>query len=93
MIKERKEYTKQIHVEKLLELLNTRNPCKRCVAPLRHYPEFSSLDKCSVCRKFVGLSSKFWYNKPTPICPCLILGQAEAIKRTHLALEEGGYYE
>jgi hypothetical protein len=86
------EYTEKIHVERLLKMLNKKNPCAHCPAGPNYSSSQGILNKfietdsevfqtCRICRGFVGAKET---------CPCWEFGK-EAIKRTWIALEEKGY--
>lgn len=83
------KYTEAVHAKRLLMMLDDLYPCDFCPSV-----GFDAGVKqcCGVCRDFIGLD----FFKTTPYCneircPCLVLGNHEAIKRTWLALEEKGY--
>ena len=88
-----KKYTEAIHRERLKKMLKKKNPCGLCPgAPrfkcgkgvLREYvfnPNHRDNQICKVCKDFVGMKEK-------RSCPCLMLGEEEAIKRTVIALEK-----
>lgn len=88
MIK-RKEYTKEIHIERLTAIIsdNEKVICNLCPAAI-DYSSTSSCDilwsnnACRICTGFVGLSIIY--------CPCIKLGEEEALKITLLKLEEEG---
>jgi len=92
------KYTEKIHATRLLGMLNKKNPCM-CCPQEKHYGlrhEYDDMpwqkaiegvdDACHVCLEFVNIKQEGgeW-------CPCLILGEKEAIKRTWIALEAKGY--
>ena len=92
------KYTEKIHARRLLGMLNKKNPCMWCPQE-RHYgasEEGGDMpwqkdgetcdDACRVCMDFVNVAKEDhkW-------CPCLILGEKQAIKRTWIALETKGY--
>ena len=88
------EYTKDRHAKNLLQLLEQDNPCSCC--PL-NFDEILSIIHCDnasfigktiayTCRRFVNFTGNYG-------CLCRVLGKQEAIKRTWIALEEGGYLE
>lgn len=84
------EYTiKREHVKNLLILLEMEHPCRYCPATM--FPTYNPISDlkliCKICREFVGLDGSI------PICPCIDLGQKEAIKRTWIALDEGGFLD
>ena len=100
--KSKKVYTEKIHAKRLLLLLEKRDPCGCC--PKRAgsmdfsmgdalYPTDDSIFSkkiCKICAAFVSaafVSSTFYR------CPCCILGPKEAVKRSWIALEEGGYLD
>jgi len=94
-------YNKNFHAKRVLKMMEREDVCSCCPAMVRFgkagkkikkVPLANAKDKwnelsfgvCSICQSFVGLRSG---------CPCITLGKEEAIKRTWLALEEGGYLE
>lgn len=83
-------YTEELHVSYLLQLLSTPNPCLQCPTPPF---KMWVLKACPVCRMFVGITQKLANPYYRARCPCYALGPEEAIKRTWLALEAGGYLE
>lgn len=83
-------YTVKLHAQRLLELLELpRWPRSQYACPAQK--ELMSIDPeeykdlcqpvCDICALFVNTNG----------CPCIMLGKQEAIKRTWLALEEGGF--
>ena len=83
--------TEKEHAEELLLLLNRPKPCSRCPwnTNLLNYA------RCDRCRAFVDLPPyrQGFENLTIYKCPCNCLGAKESIKRTWIALEEGGYLE
>ena len=87
----KRKHTEKIHAERLIKMMEMKNPCTRCPAAERFNIDngssamwrgiFSSNDPCIICPAFVN----------TEDCPCENLGQKEAIKRSWIALEEKGY--
>ena len=86
------KYTEKIHAKRLLGMLSKKNPCLCCPAG-RYYGAAASDDmewensKCEICLEFINAGLCFWE------CPCHVLGDKKAIKRTWLALEEKGYLD
>ena len=89
-MKVKRKYTEKVHAKRLIKMMEINNPCIHCPAE----PRFDSdgilismwnygigADPCKICYKFVDTCG----------CPCNILGQEEAIKRSWIALEEKGY--
>lgn len=91
------EYTEKYHAKRLLKMFEKKDPCNYCPTGLRFSASNSSImcaqdssigqyserrGVCIVCQDFVGIEAE---------CPCMNLGQSEAIKRTWLALEAKGY--
>jgi hypothetical protein len=81
-------YTEEFHAQRLLEMLEKRDPCACCPKVDNFYYENGvnmkySNNACKICLNFISLS--------LGLCPCHRLEDQEAIKRTWLALEEKGY--
>jgi hypothetical protein len=91
------KYTLAIHKKRLRKMLKRKEPCSCCPAAKRYgvmafchamWGGISEVEHiCGICREFIGLKA------PHPLynlekCPCYVLGQTEAIKRTLIALEE-----
>ena len=86
-----RKYTEAVHAKRLLGMLKREEPCECCPAQYR-YKKWSLFIKgagerpnrlaCQVCRAFVKIKEG---------CPCGILGQTKALKRTWEALEAKGY--
>jgi len=90
------EYTEKIHAERLLKMLERKNPCAYCPAGKDFEPrDFSEwgLDKyeCGSIRKSYVADICIRFVNGEEICPCLAWGKKEAIKRTWIVLEEKGY--
>lgn len=93
------EYTEKVHAGRLLKMLERKNPCGCCPATAYFVANTGIAKKfggpyennsfrnpvCPVCQSFV-------HTTPAA-CPCYYFGQSEAIKRTWLALEAGGYLD
>ena len=93
-----RKYSIKIHRERLTKMLEKGNVCARCPAA-RHYDGGNSCSEmwriwttlgrlsgtypCKVCMNFVGLKYKEGKG-----CPCTILGEEEALKRTIKALRK-----
>uniref|UniRef100_A0A6M3IPF8 Uncharacterized protein n=1 Tax=viral metagenome TaxID=1070528 RepID=A0A6M3IPF8_9ZZZZ len=85
------KYTERIHVQRLIKMLNKKDPCNCC--PAAYYYAGHNLpyimwdiDKqnpCVVCTKFVEI-----YETIGAYCPCNVLGKERAIKRTWEMIEE-----
>jgi hypothetical protein len=80
-------YTEKEHAENLLKLLSKKRPCVHCVHGFQL--EAKLREVCDMCWSFIGRVRPL-YSCP---CPCIVLGKAEALKQTWLALEEKGYTE
>ena len=91
----KRKYTEKIHAQRLLKMLNKKDPCGWCPAhgrfgqfyiagsPSEMWEIDDGPDPCRVCRRFVS--------RLRSGCPCNYFGKKEAIKRTWLALERKGY--
>ena len=83
------KYTEKIHAERLLGILNKKDPCM-CCPIFKHYnyekndmiAGVSTIGSCDICKRFVDSKKG---------CPCVYFGAKEAIKQTWLALEAKGY--
>ena len=74
-------------VVEILDILSRKNPCKWC-------PSDGGRFGCWVCWAFIGgVYDMKGHIDGNTFCPCHVLGKEEAIKRTWLALEEGGYID
>jgi len=90
-------YTLKDHAETLLGLLSSApGPCPYCIAMLwvtnLKNSQYEDIWKptcavCDMCRGFVGIEK----SSHEIICPCSILGKKESVKRSWIALDEGGY--
>lgn len=82
------KYTIDQHVVNLERMLKRREPCRWCPWDKEHaligYPGLRHGELCDMCKVFIGMIRD-------DRCPCFELGKTEALKRTHLALEE--YHE
>ena len=86
------KYTEKEHVENLLDMLEKENPCNEC--PFEHFVFLYEVNPlfCIMCRSFIGIRGIIYNDTPAcKKCPCYVLGEKEAIKRTWIALEEKGY--
>ena len=84
------DYTKAIHAENLMAILNKETPCNHCPASAYHKSNRTpnskwskASDPCRVCAEFIGQTAC--------CCPCFILGKEKAIELTIQALKEKGY--
>lgn len=88
----KKEYTVAIHVRRVKQVLKRKNPCNLCPAA-KKYDErrppqamwSAKVDTCIICTAFLGLPI---YNADDQKCPCKQLGEEEALKQAHLAVEK-----
>ena len=99
-----KNYDEKEHAKCLLKILVMDNPCGNCPLqytdfyirweddPYRRLERISYHSHCcSVCRVFINMNKIIGDEACNNKCPCYVLGKAEAIKRTWIALEEKGY--
>ena len=87
------EYTEKIHAERLLQMLEKRDPCTCCPIGIMFMCGHGGIEiiaddsksACLICRNFVGVTNNS--------CPCgfFDLDGDDVIKQTWLALEENGY--
>lgn len=89
------KYNMELHAQGLIEILESVVPtCLRCPATqvgfIFYYDHKGKLP-CTLCRTFVGVDPNIDPTKKG--CPCNALGHKEAIKRTWIALDEGGYLD
>jgi len=88
------KYTEEIHAERLLKMLEQKEPCIYCPTNINFGEAVQFLrgnntwQHCDICRNFINIKNS---HQLYPKCPCNKLGKKEAIKRTWLALEEKGY--
>ena len=95
------DYTENIHAERLLKMLNKEDPCYHCPAAKYFNPDNPADELwdekasscCNICLAFVGLPAIPNHKVLGELCPCRVLGNKEALKRTYTALEEKGYLE
>ena len=88
------KYTRKIHARRLVRMLEGKNPCGHCPAGedftvvwTKRMIWSNPYDTCQICRDFIKIP------KTAPICPCHILEEDEAMKRSWIALEEEGVLE
>lgn len=89
------KWTFSLHREALDELFTNewiRLVCRSCpVSPVSTVYK----NRCNICREYIGITREEiespWKPAEAP-CPCYILGPFEAMKRTHLKLEEDGVW-
>ena len=80
------EYTKAMHVVQLRKMLKMENPCSQCPAEIARIKDIlSNKTSCKICKDFIRVVED---DIKGDLCPCNMLGREEALKRTHLALEE-----
>ncbi len=82
------EYTEKEHARRLIIMLEREFPCAAANCPSSQIDNENNYDSCfhgciPICTNFINLEEKH--------CPCYVLGNKEAIKRTWIALEEKGY--
>jgi hypothetical protein len=70
------EYTMDIHIKRLKEILTKPDPSEWC--PQHIYPDIYE-NTCEICKSFVGIEKG---------CPCITLGEEEAIRKTKEAIKE-----
>ena len=78
------EYTKVMHVENLKKLLDMGVLCDRCPANAQDEIAGLTYGCCDVCQDFIEIETKY---RQTGECPCNMLGEEEALRRTRLALK------
>jgi hypothetical protein len=81
------------HAERLLGILSKDIRACNCCPYADHEQYFFSYttfkyEECKMCNDFLGIVSDGGFMF---VCPCNELGGDEAVKRTWIALEEGGY--
>ena len=87
------KYSVEQHVKNLKKMLKEENPCNLCPSNLDMLNPHYEAVICKVCHDFIGLrvfpSSKINHADCRVFpCPCVRLGEEEAIKRTLIAIEE-----
>ena len=89
------EYTEKIHAKHLLRILEFKDTCGRCPASKDYSGDIWRIpvEHCCMCRQFVGLTPEVTIPRATATCPCMVLGAAEAHKRSWIALQEKGYIQ
>ena len=80
----------KIHAENLLAMLSMEDPCNRCPS---YKGSSGKPSLCSVCMDFIDAVPHYNPKMKFYPCPCFLLGEKEAIKRSWLALEAKGYLE
>jgi hypothetical protein len=84
-----KKYTEKVHAKRLLAILASPNPCIKCPGSSYYSEEGSPAHgACFVCTNFIDHPK---IGTGMFMCPCVYLGEEEAIKSTWIALEEKGY--
>ena len=80
-------YTEEMHIKGLLLLLKLKDPCTYCPGKLITAAKSATerVIRCKICMSFVGIKKK------KIGCPCYILGNETAIKRTIKGLKKRGY--
>lgn len=87
----RKEYTREIHIERLSKLLDSNKALCNCCPSAKYYSGSNSSVKlwfnnpCNICCEFVGYKPRH-----TIDCPCMKLGDTEALNITLKKMEEEG---
>ena len=85
-----RKYTEKIHAARVKKMMEMGNPYMRCPAGKRYQTGWAYYNSiwstnprpCDICREFVNIDFG---------CPCIRLGEQEAIKCTWIALEKKGY--
>ena len=91
-----KKYTRKIHIKRLRGMLKRKEPCLCCPVGRRYSPFWDGMNMwaslnvaCGICRVFIGLIGDDWIlGNARSRCPCLVLGEEEALKRTIIALDK-----
>ena len=99
-----KNYDEKEHAKCLLKILEKNNPCSHCQLGYANDYNLWKIDSysecelipfyvhcCSICHVFINMDKITGEEFAIDKCPCYVLGKAEAIKRTWIALEEKGY--
>jgi len=87
----KREYTREIHIIRLASILSSNKIlCKSCPAARYYSANFNCVElwtnkACKICTEFVGMNYADQLG-----CPCLRLGEEEALNITILKLEEEG---
>jgi hypothetical protein len=82
-----REYTTRIHAARLLAMLRQGSISIKCPAAYRFFYEDMpnegnwSNDPCKVCADFISCHTRRGIR-----CPCLVLGEEEAVERSKEAL-------
>ena len=78
------------HAHRLLAMLELKEPCLNCAGQFGTTTALMTVRECSLCRSFVQLPP-IKHKLRQSHCPCHVLGEKEALKRTWITLEEWGY--
>jgi hypothetical protein len=87
----KKEYTREIHIERLAAILSGNKGLCNCCPAAKYYDanhncvELWTNKACEICTEFVGIN----YHGQLG-CPCLRYGDEEALNITIQKLEEEG---
>lgn len=91
----KRKYTEKIHAQRLLRMLEKKDPCAHCPASEFFSGNNSAIDLWAdepnphkICNEFLDFPLGSY---STHMCPCHKFGRKEALKRTWIALEEKGY--
>jgi len=86
----KREYTTEIHIDRLVAILNSKDLCNSCPAAKYYNGNHNCMDlwsnePCAICCEFVGYRARYAVD-----CPCVKLGDIEAYDTTIKKLREVG---